>query len=283
MKVLLSSDSEGIVLLTSDSSGKVLLKSNSLSSVLLNGEAPSPPILLTALLTNATTIELTYDEDLDVNSIPALGDYLFTWSNDLVDIDNNVYNEVIIGTQVWIIENLKTTKYADGSTIPNITDNTQWSNDAAGGMCYYNNDGATYKANYGALYNWHAVNNAAGLAKLTRDGLDQNYRVPTLTDFQTLKTYLANNGGKLKETGITHWTTPNAGATNESGFTAVGSGIRSNSGVFTNINIICSLWASTAGDQSNAWRVHLDYNSTTILIAGLTKEYGGSVRLIRNL
>ena len=130
------------------------------------------------------------------------------------DIDGNVYHTVTIGTQIWMVENLKTTRYNDGSPIPFVTDSSSWSNLTTPGYCWYNND-TTNKNTYGALYNWFAVNTG----KLAPTG----WHVPTDDEWTTLTTYLGGEsiaGGKLKETGTTHWRTPNAGATNEIGFTA---------------------------------------------------------------
>jgi hypothetical protein len=77
----------------------------------------------------------------------------------VTDIDGNVYHTVTIGTQVWMVENLKTTKYNDGTAIPLVTDGTVWGSDTTPAYCWYNNDEGTFKKIYGALYNWFAVNN----------------------------------------------------------------------------------------------------------------------------
>ncbi|MCX6239242.1 MAG: fibrobacter succinogenes major paralogous domain-containing protein [Bacteroidia bacterium] len=132
------------------------------------------------------------------------------------DIDGNVYNTVTIGTQVWMDENLKVTKYTDGVAIPLVTDNRTWSKP---GYCWYENDEATYKNTYGALYNWHAVNTG----KLCPTG----WHVPSDAEWTTLTDFLGGKdvaGGKLKS--ITGWKSPNIVATNESGFTALPGGYR---------------------------------------------------------
>jgi uncharacterized protein (TIGR02145 family) len=135
------------------------------------------------------------------------------------DIDGNVYNLVTIGTQVWMAENLKTTRYNDGTPITNVTDYT-WGNLQTDAYCWYNND-ITNKTPYGALYNWFAAKSG----KLCPTG----WHVATLSDWTTLVTYLGGidvAGGKLKEAGTTQWLTQNVGATNESGFTALPGGYR---------------------------------------------------------
>ena len=118
----------------------------------------------------------------------------------VTDDDGNVYHSVTIGTQVWMVENLKTTKYNDGTSIPLVTDATDWHNLLTPGYCWNNNDEATYKATYGALYNWYTVN--------TGNLCPTGWHVPGDAEWTTLTTYLGGEdvaGGKLKEVGITHW------------------------------------------------------------------------------
>jgi uncharacterized protein (TIGR02145 family) len=137
-------------------------------------------------------------------------------SDAITDADGNYYNIVTIGTQTWMAENLETTKYNDGNNIPNISDNVAWSNLTTPGYCWYNNDDSTYKNLYGALYNWYTVNRG----KLCPIG----WHVPTDAEWTTLTTYLGGEsvaGGRLKETGTMHWVSPNVGAINETGFTAL--------------------------------------------------------------
>ncbi|MBI5010148.1 MAG: fibrobacter succinogenes major paralogous domain-containing protein, partial [Bacteroidia bacterium] len=135
------------------------------------------------------------------------------------DIDGNVYQTVTIGTQVWMKENLKTTKLNDGIALPNVIDNAAWAALTTTGYCWYNNDATTYKSTYGALYNWYAVNTG----KLCPIG----WHVPSDDEWTLLTTFRGGYsvaGGKLKETGTLHWTSPNTGATNETGFTALPGG-----------------------------------------------------------
>ncbi len=129
----------------------------------------------------------------------------------VTDNDGNVYHTVAIGKQVWMAEDLKTTKYNDGTPIPLVTDGTAWVNLNTPGCCWYNNDADTYKATYGALYNWYAVNTG----KLAPAG----WRVASDADWKTLEMSLGmtqtqadstdyrgtDEGGKLKESGTMHW------------------------------------------------------------------------------
>jgi uncharacterized protein (TIGR02145 family) len=137
----------------------------------------------------------------------------------VTDQDGNVYHTVTIGTQVWMVENLKTTRLNDGTQIPNVVDSNSWGYLTTPAYCYYNN-WQSYGQTYGVLYNWFAVESG----KLAPKG----WHVPSKTELEILQLYLGGNlgGGKLKETGTAHWNSPNNGATNETGFYAFGGGKR---------------------------------------------------------
>jgi uncharacterized protein (TIGR02145 family) len=199
------------------------------------------------------------------------------------DIDGNVYNTVTIGTQVWMSENLKTTKYNDGTTaIPNITDNTAWEALTTGAFSWYNNDATTYKATYGALYNWYAIDISSNGGK---NVCPTGWRLPTDGEWTTLTTYLGGEsvaGGKLKETGTTHWTTPNDGATNESGFTALPGGYRYYSGSYSTIGNYGYWWSSTETSPAYAWYRSMSFNTTDVLRSSHSKQNGFSVRCLRD-
>jgi uncharacterized protein (TIGR02145 family) len=171
----------------------------------------------------------------------------------VTDVEGNVYKTVTIGTQVWMAENLKTTKYKDGEKIPLITESSESANPPTPAYYWYDNDEATYKNDYGALYNWYTVNTG----KLCPAG----WHVPTEAEFNSLIAYLGSMsvaGGKLKEAGITHWESPNIGATNETGFTALPGGERTTVYDYwesSQIGIRGNWWSSTentdefAGDE----------------------------------
>jgi len=206
----------------------------------------------------------------------------------LLDKSGNEYTTVIIGAQEWIVENFKSTIYADDTAIPNLTANGDWIADVTGAYCWYDNDSVTYKEPYGALYNWYAVNNAHGLACLERGGvLEAGWRIPTDIDWQTLVDFVGDNptaGGILKETGITHWTTPNTGATDGYGFTAVPSGERNGAtGAFSVIYNFVSYWTSDAVDANYSWADQMFYNSIIVQHETGYKKSGGSVRLVRDI
>lgn len=193
------------------------------------------------------------------------------------DIDGNGYDTVHIGTQVWMKQNLKTSKYNNGTTIPNITDNAAWSGLSTGGRAYYNNDSVTNADTYGALYNWYAVN--------TGNLCPFGWHVPTDSEWTALVNYLGGTtiaGGKLKEAGLTHWNSPNTGATNSSGFTALPGGYRLTSGTYNFIGKLGYWWTSSESTTSDAFRWKLNYDAISISKTSSTKQFGFSVRCLRD-
>jgi len=196
----------------------------------------------------------------------------------LKDIDGNVYHTVTIGTQVWMVENLKTTKYNDGSAIPLVTDPTEWTNINTGAYCWYDNN-TNNKNTYGALYNWNAVNSG----KLCPTG----WHVPTQAEWEILRDFLGDNammvGGKLKETGTSHWESPNTGATDEYGFKALPGGERYQYGVFTYLGTKSNMWSSTASSDTETYGLRLFNDDTEFhFTVGWNKKRGLSVRCIKN-
>ena len=194
----------------------------------------------------------------------------------VTDIDGNVYHTITIGTQMWLVENLKTTKYNDGSAIPMVTDNAAWVYLSTPGYCWYNNN-VNYKNTYGALYNWYAVNTG----KLAPTG----WNVATDADWTILTKYLGGDsiaGGKMKSTGTIEastglWYSPNTGATNSSGFTAVPAGYRDH-GVFGGIGVEGVWWSTTEGGFYGAWCRDLGCGGNNVHIGNATESHGYSVR-----
>jgi uncharacterized protein (TIGR02145 family) len=191
------------------------------------------------------------------------------------DIEGNVYHIVTIGTQAWMAENLKTTRYSNGTSIPFVTDNNEWNNLTAPGYCWYNNDEATYKNTYGALYNWYTVN----MGNLCPTG----WHVPTDEEWTALTTYLGGEsvaGGKLKETGTVHWQSPNTGATNESGFTAMPGGYRESSGKFYVAGFANYCWSATQYYATDAWFRAMHYVYSYTGRSYVNKKFGHTVRCL---
>ncbi len=195
------------------------------------------------------------------------------------DTDGNHYPVVTIGTQTWMAGNLQTTKYSNGDPIPNVTDSADWKNLTMGAYCWYNNDEATYGSTYGALYNWYAVNNTKNLCPT-------GWHVPTVAEWETFTDFLGGDsiaGGPLKETGTAHWNSPNTGATNSSGFTALpGGGRNSSNGNFYNIGYGGYWWSSTAYSTTTAWLWLLNYSYSNVNRGSSNKNSGFSVRCLRD-
>jgi uncharacterized protein (TIGR02145 family) len=193
------------------------------------------------------------------------------------DIDGNLYHTVTIGTQVWMVENLKTTRYNDGSPIPLVADKEQWRTLSTPGFCWPMNDGAAYKSTYGGIYNWFAVNTG----KLAPDG----WHVPTEAEFKMMVEYLGGKsvaGGKMKEAGMVHWLSPNTAATNSSGFTAVPAGYRWDTLGFNGITAYNYLWTSTQFEQQGAWGFALYFDKEEITRLQYYQSAGFSVRCIED-
>jgi uncharacterized protein (TIGR02145 family) len=176
-------------------------------------------------------------------------------------------------------ENLKATKYSDGNPISLVEDKAEWSGLDTPGYCWYNNDEAAYKDTYGALYNWYAVN--TGL--LCPDG----WHVATDPEWTVLAGtagFASTTGNKLKETGTLHWTPPNSGATNETGFTALPGGYRyDGGGNFSFLGGKGFWWTSTQVlpvESVSAWHRELTNGAAYILRNNYGKKNGFSVRCI---
>jgi len=201
------------------------------------------------------------------------------WTGELTvsDYDGNSYTVVHIGTQLWMTENLKTTSYNNGGSIPLVEADFDWTNLNGEGYCWYSNNSG-YKDTYGALYSWYTANNA--------NLCPGEWHVPTNSEWTALTDFLGGTGvagGKLKETGTTYWTSPNTSATNKSGFTARPGGRRNESGGdFSNLNDYGFWWCSDEIDASNAYDRWLEYDSGSVLYNSRPKGMGHSVRCIKN-
>jgi uncharacterized protein (TIGR02145 family) len=215
--------------------------------------------------------------------------YSQTPGNGVTDIDGNQYNSVIIGTQEWQKENLNVSKYADGTVIPQVTDPTQWSALTTGAWCYYQNNTAN-GAIYGKLYNWYAVmgiydDASAAYPSLRKQLAPQGWHIPSDAEWTTLTTYLGGEsvaGGKMKSTGTSLWLSPNTAATNESGFTGLPRGNRSNNGTFYSFGYFSQWWSSSEFTTVSAWTLVLSYNNGNATRTPGSKSAGFSVRLINN-
>lgn len=197
-----------------------------------------------------------------------------------IDVDGYEYKFITIGNQVWMAENLRTTKYSNGdiieTTYPASLDISleyqpkyQWP---------YNGNGL-FETEYGRLYTWYAINDERGVCPT-------GWRVPSDADWTVLAGFLGGftiTGAKLKEVGTDHWQIPNEGATNESGFTAIPGGYKRNDGDFDAIGIRGRWWSATESSATRAWRFGVDYNSIEFSRSDNYPKLGGySVRCLKN-
>jgi uncharacterized protein (TIGR02145 family) len=203
-----------------------------------------------------------------------------TTMGSVTDIDGNVYDTVHIGTQIWLKQNLKVTRYRNGDSIPNIGHGWFWYTLTSGAYCDYGNIPENSLI-YGRLYNWYAVNDSSNIAPV-------GWHVPTKDEWMVLIDYLGGlyslAGGKLKETGNAHWIEPNFAATNETGFTALPGGARVQT-YFSGIGSMGYWWSST-GVENNPNNLAYYYNINYMVGAAFpetTYRYNGySVRCIKD-
>ena len=205
----------------------------------------------------------------------------------VTDLDGNAYHTVTIGTQVWMVENLKTTKFSDGTAIPLVSDNVAWISLNSPGYCYYGNDYSNSNT-YGALYNWYAVNTGI----LAPAG----WHVPTDADWTTLEDYvnanLGNSGSVAKALASkTDWTSSTEyGAigndltkNNASGFSALPGGGRGDYGYFSDIGGTGIWWSSSETNGGGAWYRDLWFNWSEVGHgSSMMLEFGFSVRCIKD-
>ena len=209
----------------------------------------------------------------------------------ILDVDSNIYNTILIGAQCWMVENLATTKYNNGVDIPLVTDPVAWEDLYTPGYCWYNNDSATYGVTYGALYNWYTVD--------TGHLCPSGWHVPDDGEWKIMEMHLGmsqahadangwrgtDEGGKLKETGTTYWDSPNTGATNESGFSALPGGHRRGNGDFNYLGTDGYWWSATEyifPQPDEVWCRNLSYDNDKAYRYWFVKEAGHSVRCLRD-
>ena len=219
----------------------------------------------------------------------------------LHDNDGNHYKAVKIGDQVWMAENLKASLYSDGTAISLVESNSAWealaSTDKA--YCWYDNNSSNGNT-YGALYTWAAAMNGSGSSDANPSGVQgvcpSGWHLPSDAEWKELEMYLGmsqaeadgtgyrgtDEGSKLKETGTAHWNSPNTGATNESGFTALPGGYHDNNGTFYFIGDYGYFWSTAEFSASHAWLRGLGYNHSPVGRSYGTKQSGFSVRCVKN-
>jgi uncharacterized protein (TIGR02145 family) len=191
----------------------------------------------------------------------------------IYDVEGNKYRTIQIGTQTWMAENLRSTKLNDDTEIPFVLDVNKWSDLTTPGYCWFNSDSVSW----GALYNWYTVN--TGLL------CPQGWHVPGDEEWTVLTDYLGGKndaGGKLKETGTGKWYTPNTGATNESGFTAIPTGYRHSNGGFNSLSRYAYFWTSTEWSETGAWYRDVYFGYISVDRSNSNKRSGLTVRCIKD-
>ena len=187
------------------------------------------------------------------------------------------YDTVRIANQIWMRKNLNVSRYRNGDTIAHVEDSVKWASLSTGAWCYYNNDPSN-EAVYGKLYNWFAASDPRGLAP-------EGWHVPDYSEWTAMVSYLGDDslaGGKLKENGTVHWLSPNSGATNESGFTALPGGFRNYDGRFNQISRLGAWWTNEKYDALFAYSRYMRYddNKAPRLVARFIN--GFSIRCIKD-
>ena len=234
----------------------------------------------------STTNSVTCGDNPNIK-FTCIGTPIGKFGDCITDVDGNVYKTVTIGTQTWMAENLKVSKYNDGTTIPKVTDSIQWSKLNTGAYCYYNNDFSN-NAKYGKLYNWYVINlKTSGNKNICPIG----WHIPSYTEWTTLTDYLGGTavaGGKMKEVGTSNWNTPNTKASNISLFTAIPGGVRYENEQFIAIGDGGGWWTteeyySTYNSYNDsAWFMALPNDDGGVVYKFFNKSYGQSVRCIKN-
>lgn len=204
------------------------------------------------------------------------------------DIEGNIYKTVVIGKQVWLQENLRTRTYRNGKPIAKKLSNAQWKANKTGACAVYNND-SIKEAAFGLLYNWYAVANPAGLCPagwhVPKDS-EVNKMVSYLDDYadttelKRIQSEIA--GGAMKEIGITHWASPNTGATGTANFLGFAGGNKSPDGKCNDVGSYGYWWTSTPASTTEAYGRLLSYFNGNIDRFKAYKNVGLSVRCVKN-
>jgi len=193
------------------------------------------------------------------------------------DAEGNSYQTVRIGDQVWMAENLRSTRLNDGTDIPLAGSPGTWAELAAPAYCWYNNDEPSYKNIYGALYNGYTVSSG----KICPTG----WHIPDKEEWINLGNSLGDSlkaGGSMKESGTEHWLSPNKGADNSSGFTAMPAGLRYFEGTFAAITNSACFWSSTENSDGDQWYAGLFYTDSSLTLNHRNKKHGFSIRCIKD-
>jgi uncharacterized protein (TIGR02145 family) len=239
---------------------------------------------------------------LSANALQAQNDSIYFWKNGSLklkesiktaDLDSITFKppvaqlpNVTIGNQVWTTKNLDVTTYRDGTPIPEVKDAGAWASLTTGAWCYYANSTAN-GTTYGKLYNWYAV---AGIHDNDPNTPNKvlaptGWHVPSNAEWTNLIDFLGGEteaGVKMKESGTSHWQSPNKDATNESGFTGLPGGCRNNDGTFYYISVNGSWWNSSEVNSAHGFYSFLLVDQTNAFKSMMNKVLGFSVRCLKD-
>ncbi len=258
------------------------------------------PIVVSGLTNGVAYTFTVIANNTNGNSLESSASNSVIPSEPVIDIDRNVYTTVTIGTQTWMAENLKATKYNDGTAIPNITDSIAWDNLNTPSYCWYKNDKTSYKALYGALYNWYIVDATSNGGK---NVCPTGWHIPTDGEWSILTEYLTINGYGYGGTGDNiaksmasqyFWDGDSnfAGdvgndktSNNSSGFTAIPGGLRgiSNHGPsYIEIGYYSHWWSTTKYTSTTAWYIWLGHNNSGVFRNPQNCQTGYSIRCLKD-
>lgn len=213
------------------------------------------------------------------------------------DIDGNTYQTVRIGSQVWMVENLRTSKYLNGDLIPYVSEDNEWKGLTTGAYCNYNND-TNMGDKFGKLYNWHVVNDSRRIAP-------EGWHVPTVSDWETLMSYTESKIGpsitaaKTMAANVEWMKSDTIGAigndlskNNSTGFSALPAGYRKHDGMYYRLSESTTWWSSDVLPESylptkGGRSVHLYNHISTTYKIGVRVGHddfnqGSSIRCIKN-
>lgn len=201
-----------------------------------------------------------------------------TFSGTMSDIDGNIYNTIIIGNQEWMVGNLNVSRYRNGDPLPEISDNNTWQNTSAGAYCFFDNNNGNSTI-YGRIYNWYAVIDNRNIAPA-------GWHVPGIEEWTELVNSAGGEivaGGRLKHAGTAAWNSPNDGATNETGFTALPGGFRDDTGIFSGgPGFHGAWWTSSEQDLQFAFGQFMYNSSTQVHGEPDPKNRGFSIRCVKD-
>lgn len=209
----------------------------------------------------------------------------------MMDVEGNVYKTVKIGNQWWMAENLKVTKYRNGTSIAKITDSADWVSQNAGAYCEYNNGNGNLKGP-GYLYNWKAIVNTE---KLVPEG----WHIPSDDEWKTLEKAIgmsaaeadkltwrgSDEGDKLKSNIQDDWASfGDVFSTNESGFSALAGSCRLFNSLWGDPGLKSTgfWWTSSSYDTDQAWYRYLDYKNSNVFRSHADQHYGFSIRCVKD-